>query len=254
MFDIKNVTIDDLKKTGIDIDWNFLINSIKATIDNYERIESEYSKSDNFYLQNNNVYSSIVKKSTPYLNIVQIVNDFAAKASAEQVALVNFRIAYSFMQTSCHRFVLSFLEKSFYYYKEHLTDSNFSIFFNFGYYLMVYYERHGLLHNSLLVLKYCLEVIEKREGVKGNDYCRFLYNNRLKVGLYHCGVIKSFKWFIGDFSITDSSFGKLFYQLLCFHIQTLLKHDYSCSWFLTDEERCFWIESYDKYSKLYHAI
>ena len=250
MFNIRNVTIDYLKNTGIEVNWDSLNDSINATIDNYKRIKL-YNKFDNKYLKKDNVYSSIVKKSAPYLNIVQIVNDFAARASGEHVAFLNFWIANSFWQTSCKHFDLSFLEKSFYYYKEHLTDSNYSIFLDCGTELSNSYVAQNLFRCSLVILKYCLEVIEKHEGVKGDDYCNFLYETRLAPDYFDFDNIYIYlKWFIGDYTITDSSLGKKLYPLLCNYINTVLERDKSGLFVLPDEGRRFLKDSYDKYRKI----
>lgn len=235
------LTIDVLKNAGIEVNWDVLNDSLENVIDSYH-------KSHIFNIEEDNVSLSKIKESVPYLTIVKIVDNLMDnKASEEQVALLNYWIAKNFLNSQCRFLCLPFLEKSFAFYKEHPTESNYSILVDCGQSLFNMYQSHGLYKNSLEVLKYCLEIIEKHEGGKDDFYCHYL-ESTLFWG-YGYGKVeydKHLKWFISDYTISDSdpSFGSRFYNTLC----DLITPFYNDK--LSDEEHAFWFESYLKYKKL----
>ena len=241
MYKTPILTIDVLKNAGIEVDWDVLNDSLKNVIDTYQN-------SHIYNIEEDNVSLTKIKESVPYLYIVQTVDNLMDnKASEEQVALFNYWLAKNFFNTQCRFLCLPFLEKSFAFYKEHPTDLNYSFLLDCGQSLYLNYEFHTHYKNALEVLKYCLGIIEKHEGGKGDFYCRFLRSTLFwGYGYGKKEYDKHLKWFISDYTISDSDpdFGIGFYQTLC----ELITPFYNDK--LSDEEHAFWFESYLKYKKL----
>lgn len=224
---IQKVTVDDVKNAGVIVDWDKLTASLKIVTDSYGY---------------NNVPASEVKKSESYLTIIQIVHGLIENnGSKEQLALLNQWIAERFCSNASNYLSIPFFEESFNIYKEYPAHTGKLL--NCGQHLVIAYDMYKSYDNAIETLKYCLEVIEEKEGVKGDNYCNFIIYTILgKLGNEE--YREHLRWFINDYSLKDSSIGNAFYDELCWQISQL----YNAK--LSDEEHRFWFESYLKYKIL----
>jgi len=102
---IQKVTIDDVTKAGVIVDWEKLTASLKIVTDAYGY---------------NNVPASEVKKSESYLTIIQIVQGLIENnASKEQLALLNQWIGERFCLNASNYLSIPFLKESFNTYKDY---------------------------------------------------------------------------------------------------------------------------------------
>ena len=99
------------------------------------------------------------------------------------------------------------------------------------------------LQDHISSLKKELEIIEEKEGTKGDEYCKYVLNN---ITIYQRKEqLEAFlKDFMLDYSPTEPRLAREFYKSLCDALIIPMLKDYS------DEDHSYWFDNYVKYKTL----
>ena len=99
------------------------------------------------------------------------------------------------------------------------------------------------LQEHISSLKKELEIIEEKEGTKGDEYCKFVLNNII-VSQQKEQLAEYLKDFMLDYSPTEPRLAREFYKSLCDTFIFPLLKDYS------DKDHSYWLNNYVKYKTL----
>ena len=99
------------------------------------------------------------------------------------------------------------------------------------------------LHEHICSLKKELEIIEEKEGTKGDGYCKYVLNNII-VSQHKEQLAEYLKDFMLDYSPTEPRLAREFYKSLCDTLIFPLLKDRS------DKDHSYWFDNYVKYKTL----
>lgn len=99
------------------------------------------------------------------------------------------------------------------------------------------------LKEHINYLKKELEIIEEKEGTKGDDYCKYVLNNII-VSQHKEQLAEFLKDFMLDYSPTDPRLAREFYKSLCDTLIIPKLNDPS------NKDHSYWFDNYVKYKTL----